>query len=305
MNDDRARAADRIGVSGEVHARGFGGSEPRRGTVVGEVVADLRPFPLRSAVRSLCGCVFRTGALLRRHAISQPTDHLGQVLRFGDGSGGRIYRETVVQTAAVDSPVVLVVGFRLRWVRGRGHELFRAESLLNTPLFVGFPGFVSKLWLAHDDNGVYRGFYQWNGLELADAYVRALWWVLALVSVRGSTRYVVLPALRRDDVLTDPTVLEGIAPGQRQAWWRLTALEQPRKRRQRSPPAEGKVVRGGRSYARCSPLGRERPSRSGHSPRVMADRLGHASVGFTMDTSTPTERPIRPADEVAVPVLEK
>jgi hypothetical protein len=29
--------------------------------------------------------------------------------------------------------------------------LFRAESLLNTPLFVGFPGFVSKLWLAHDE----------------------------------------------------------------------------------------------------------------------------------------------------------
>ena len=100
------------------------------------------------------------------------------------------------------------------------------RALLNTPLFVGFPGFVSKLWLAHDENGVYRGFYQWDGSQLADAYVRALWWVLALVSVRGSIRYVVLPALRRDDVLADPTVLDGIAASQRQAWWRLTAVEQ-------------------------------------------------------------------------------
>ena len=148
------------------------------------------------------------------------------MLRFGDGSAGRSpYRETQVKDAAVDSPVVLVVGFRLRWVRGWGHALFRMESLLNTPLFVGFPGFVSKLWLANDENGVYRGFYQWNGTKLADAYVRALWWVLALVSVRGSIHYVVLPDLRRDDVLADPTVLDGLAPGGRQEWWRLVAVE--------------------------------------------------------------------------------
>lgn len=75
---------------------------------------------------------------------------------------------------------------------------------------------MSKLGLAHDENGVYRGFYQWNGSQLADAYVRALWWVLALVSVRGSIHYVVLPGLHRDDVLADLTVLDGTAPGERQ-----------------------------------------------------------------------------------------
>jgi hypothetical protein len=52
---------------------------------------------------------------------------------------------------------VLVVEFRLRAVRGLGHAAFRWESLLNTPLFAGFPGFVSKLWLANDDLGRYRG----------------------------------------------------------------------------------------------------------------------------------------------------
>jgi hypothetical protein len=34
-----------------------------------------------------------------------------------------------------------------------GIALFRWESLLNTPLFVSFPGFVSKLWLADDEHG--------------------------------------------------------------------------------------------------------------------------------------------------------
>ena len=196
-------------------------------SVVGEIVADRRPLALRYAMRSLGASVLRTAQLLRQRAISQPTDRVGQLLRFADGSGGRIYRETIVKEEAVASPAVLVVSFRLRWVRGWGHALFRAESVLNTPLFVGFPGFVSKLWLAHDENGVYRGFYQWDGSYLADAYVRALWWVLALVSVRGSIHYAVLPDLRRDDVLAGPTILDGPAPEQPHAWWRLTAVEPP------------------------------------------------------------------------------
>jgi hypothetical protein len=178
--------------------------ELRDEMVVGEIVADQAPLRFRCALRSLTRCVFKTGVLLSRRAISQPKDHVGEVLRFADGSGGRVYRETIVDSAAVDAPVVLVVAFRLRWVRGWGHAFFRAESLLNTPLFVGFPGLVSKLWLAHDENDVYRGFYQWNQSRLADRYVRALWWVLALVSDHQSIHYVVLPGLRRDDVLADP-----------------------------------------------------------------------------------------------------
>ena len=195
-----------------------------------DIVGDRRPLHLRLAISSLVGCVVRTLALLSRREISQPTDRVGQVLRFDDHSGGRVYRETVVQNAAVDAPAVLVVGFRLRWVRGWGHAIFRAESLLNTLLFVGFPGFVSKLWLAHDENGVYRGVYQWSDWRRADGYVRALWWVLAVVSLRGSVRYVVIPGLRRDEVLADPTILEGIAANQGRAWWRITAVERSKGR---------------------------------------------------------------------------
>jgi len=190
------------------------------------LVADRPPLSFWRAARSLCRCAVTTVALLARRALVQPATHVDDVLRFADGSGGRVYRETLVKDLAVAEPALLVVAFRLRWVRGRGHALFRAESLLNTPLFVGFPGFVSKLWLANDENGVYRGFYQWDGSASADSYVRALWWVLALVSVRDSIHYVVLPGLRRDDVLADPNLLDR-APGQRDEWWRLTAIEQP------------------------------------------------------------------------------
>jgi hypothetical protein len=39
-------------------------------------------------------------------------------LRFADGTSARVYRETVVDQDATRDPCVLVVGFRLRVVRG-------------------------------------------------------------------------------------------------------------------------------------------------------------------------------------------
>jgi hypothetical protein len=116
---------------------------------------------------------------------------------------------------------VLVVAFRLRAVKGWGHAVFRAESLLNTPLFIGFPGFVSKLWLAHDQHGVYRGVYQWDGPDQAEQYARSLWRVLALVSVPGSIHYQVAPGLKRDAVLAAPRLLDATSPQAPAAWWRL------------------------------------------------------------------------------------
>jgi hypothetical protein len=182
-------------------------------------LSDQPPLAYGTALRALAGCVVSTARLLWRRRVHLPTEHVGSRLRFADGTSARVYRETVAGRGATEDPCVLVVEFRLRAVRGRGHAAFRAESLLNTPLFVGFPGFVSKLWLAHDERGRYRGLYEWDGPQLADHYARALWRVLALVSVPGSVHYMVLPGLRRDDILARPHVLAGAAAG-RAAWWR-------------------------------------------------------------------------------------
>lgn len=192
---------------------------------LGGVVIDRPPLPLAQAVRSLASCAVHAATLSVRGRIRQPKDHLGDVLGFADGSHGCVYRETTRIAAAVDAPAVLVVGFRLRWIRGRGHALFRVESLLNTPLFVGFPGFVSKLWLAHDRHGLYRGIYEWNDAQLADRYARALWWVLTVACVPRTVHYVVLPGLRRDDLLADPTRLDQRARDEPHAWWRVTTVQ--------------------------------------------------------------------------------
>jgi hypothetical protein len=117
---------------------------------------------------------------------------------------------------------VLVVNFRLQAVRSR-HAVFRWESLLNTPLFAGFPGFASKLWLADDERGRYRGLHKRDGPQLAENYPRALWRVLALVSVRASIHYMILPGLHRDELLSRPQVLAGAA-ADAAAWWRRASV---------------------------------------------------------------------------------
>ena len=103
--------------------------------------------------------------------------------------------------------------------RPRARPVPPGELLL--PAVRRLPGLVSKLWLADDERGRYRGLYEWDGPEgSAENYARALWRVLALVSVRGSIHYVVLPGLRRDELLEQPPVDEADVA----AWWRLAGV---------------------------------------------------------------------------------
>jgi hypothetical protein len=183
-----------------------------------------RPLPHGTAWRAVARCVARSVSMLARREVRLPRSHVGRVIRFADGSEARVYRDTVADRPPPPDPCVLVVAFRLRGVRGRGHAAFERESLLNTPLFVGFPGFVSKLWLAHDANGTYRGLYEWDGAGRAEDYARALWRVLALVSVPGSIDFRVLPGLRRDDVLAEPAHLAGRDEQESDPWWRVIAV---------------------------------------------------------------------------------
>jgi hypothetical protein len=185
----------------------------------GRRLSDQAPLRYAAALRAVADCAVSTARLLRRRRIRLPTELVGTQLRFADGTSARVYRETVVERGATEDPCVLVVEFRLRLVRGRAHAAFRAESLLNTPLFAGFPGFASKLWLAHDERGRYRGVYEWDGPQRADHYARALWRVLALVSVPGSIHYMILPGLSREEFLARPQALAWAA-ADRAAWWR-------------------------------------------------------------------------------------
>ncbi|MGH1565168.1 hypothetical protein [Mumia sp. DW29H23] len=184
-------------------------------------MAQRSPLPRAAAWAAVGRCVLTSIAMLVRRDVHLPKPNVGRRISFANGTTGRVYRETTVPRTPVE-PCVLVVSFRLRAVRGRrGHALFRAESILNMPLFVGFPGFVSKLWLAHDANGIYRGVYEWDGPGQAEHYARSLWRVLALVSEADSIDFRVLPGLHRDDVLADPAQVPSQSLEEASAWWRV------------------------------------------------------------------------------------
>lgn len=112
-------------------------------------MGDQAPLPVASALRALIRCVGTTAVLLARRRVHLPSARVGLRLRFEDGTSARVYRETVVDRAGVEDPCVLVVAFRLRAVRGRGHAVFRWESLFNTPLFVG-SGMDEAVQVAND-----------------------------------------------------------------------------------------------------------------------------------------------------------
>lgn len=177
------------------------------------------PLEFGPAIAALGRCILHTTRLLFEGRIRQPARHVGRAICFADGTRSRVYRETIIDRQRVEDPTVLIVGFRLRHVhRAWLHAVFRGESELNTILFAGFDGFVSKLWLRHDQHDLYRGVYQWDGKDSAVAYVRALWWALVIVSDRDSIHYSLLPGQLRDDVLADPDRI--VLAADTHAWWR-------------------------------------------------------------------------------------
>jgi len=157
--------------------------------------------------------------MLARGKLQWPRENLGRMLRFTDGTSARVFRETTVARTP-EAPCFLAVSFRLKLVRGGAHAWFETESILNTPLFVGFPGFTSKLWLGHDGNELYRGLYEWDGAERAERYARSLWRVLEIGCEPESIDFRVFAGPRRDAVLSNPRLLDHHAPDEQQAWWR-------------------------------------------------------------------------------------
>lgn len=185
----------------------------------------VKPSALPVALWRIARCAATTIALLARGRLHQPAGSVGRRLTFADGTSARVYRETTVDRPPLGEPVVLVVTFRMWCLNGRcGRAYFRLVSRLNTLLFAGFPGFATKLWMAADEQGKYRGLYEWDGAAAATEYVRALWWPLAVISHRDSISYRILPDQRRGDLSIDgdPARIDG-------AWWNLIAAE-------RTPP---------------------------------------------------------------------
>jgi hypothetical protein len=137
----------------------------------------------RLALRSLGGFV----RLALAGALARPRDRLGLGVRVA-GRRYVVFRETVSRSTTDAEPVVLVIGFRLRFVGANAlaHRWFQRLCILTTPFWSGLPGFRVKLWLVDPETKAYLGVYDWRGEQDARRYVAALLPVLRAVSEPGS-----------------------------------------------------------------------------------------------------------------------
>jgi len=159
------------------------------------------------------------GGLVARRRLTSPKGNLGARLTFADGSSSFVFRETAVAEGTTD-PTLLVIQFRLAALGSNRllHAAFRRECVLHTPLFAGFAGFRSKLWLDDVETGVYRGVYEWQGGALARHYAERMVALLAPFSNAGTARYHVVEGVRRDEFLVRPAIAP---PDIGDDWWRL------------------------------------------------------------------------------------
>ena len=178
-----------------------------------------KPGPMATFARSAVA----TFRLMAAGRLTTPRTYLGRRLRFADGTTSLVFRETAIGGHDPRDPAVLVVQFRLRAFGHRRflHALFRRECILHTPLFAGFPGFQSKLWITDAATGVYRGLYEWDGPERAADYADQLVRLLIPLSTHDSVHYHVIPGTRRQDLFDTPGLAVAGQEQQADAWWRL------------------------------------------------------------------------------------
>jgi hypothetical protein len=184
----------------------------------------IQQNPRRSGpVAAFARSAVATFRLMAAGRLISPRTYLDRRLRFADGTTSFVFRETAIRDHDPRDPAVLVVQFRLRAFGHRRflHALFRRECILHTPLFAGFPGFQSKLWISDTATGVYRGLYEWDGAGRAADYADTLVRLLRPLSTPGSVRYHVIPGIRRQDLFGAPGLAVAGQEQEADAWWRL------------------------------------------------------------------------------------
>lgn len=129
--------------------------------------------------------------MVLRGVLRMPENRQGLPVPVEGRGTYKVFRETLYVNGNPETPVVLVVGFRLRAVGSNPvlHYLFQRICIITTPFWCGLPGFYIKLWLVAPATSSYAGIYEWNGEKKARQYLDTLIPVLKTVSRKGSVWY--------------------------------------------------------------------------------------------------------------------
>lgn len=141
--------------------------------------------------------IFKFLALTAEGRTELRSERVGEVYTTDRGGKYSIFRETRSRDGTVDTPAVLVCGFRFRWFNSNRvlHWTFRRVCIISSPIWAGFPGYRVKLWMIDFQTKDYLGIYEWAGEKNGRAYADWLVLLLRRISTRGSVWYQLYPRM--------------------------------------------------------------------------------------------------------------
>jgi hypothetical protein len=143
--------------------------------------------------------------------LRSPKEQVGRVFINPDGGQFVVFRQTVLAPAggSASAPAAM---FRVQFkVPGIRRWRDRLVISLKSPIFVGAPGFRSKLWMVDERNDTYQGVYEWDTVADAEAYkTSASMDFMTEVAVPGGISCEVIPGGRV--VEKDATLSIEVAP---------------------------------------------------------------------------------------------
>ena len=157
--------------------------------IVGLIVIALAllSFVPLSPVRS----VWNTIGFAVTGRLHFPTQRIGEVVTDDEGNHFTIFREVVVDPlkGQPEQPgAVLVLHFRVTNMSPEANNLY---SLLPLPLYIGDPGFRSKLFTIDGENC--QSIYEWDTAQDAENYVNSVALKTILMrSVPGSVSHKII-----------------------------------------------------------------------------------------------------------------
>jgi hypothetical protein len=139
--------------------------------VVAFLVAALVMITLSSPLNPVSS-VFKTIGFVVTGRLHFPTQRIGQVVVDEEGRQFTIFREVVVDRVKSQPEypgAVLTLHFRVTNISPEVNKFF---SVLPLPLYIGDPGFRSKLFTI---NGEYcQSIYEWDAVQDAENYVSSM-----------------------------------------------------------------------------------------------------------------------------------
>lgn len=141
--------------------------------------------------------ISRTAGYHAQGRLSSPKGLVGRTFGNPDGSRFVVFKQTVLSPEAGTSSepqAMFRVQFRVSRIRP---WLDRLVIAIKSPIFVGAPGFRSKLWMADREKNTYQGVYEWETIADAEAYAHsASMGFMTQIAVPGGISHEVIPGGR-------------------------------------------------------------------------------------------------------------